>query len=107
MLAPLVGAKSKIWQLFRFKVDALTKQQRGICHLCKGDLPYNGNMANLLYHLWISYMEEHKALKYRDYRDNFYMIIVTKHFVDTTSLVSIVTYTTIIQFAIYPIRNII
>ena len=28
-------------------------------------------------------MEEHKALKYRDYRDKLYMIIGTEHFDDT------------------------
>ena len=39
-----------------------------ICQLCKWRLPNSGNMTNLLYHLWICYMEEHKALKYCDYR---------------------------------------
>ena len=28
-------------------------------------------------------MEEHKALKYRDYRDKLYMIIGTENFDDT------------------------
>ena len=40
-----------------------------ICHLCKEHLPYNGNLTN---QLWICYMEEHKALKYRNYRDKLY-----------------------------------
>ena len=35
-----------------------------------GHLAYSGNMTNLLYHLWICYMEEHKALKYCDGSNN-------------------------------------
>ena len=54
-----------------------------ICYLCKGHLPYCGNMNNLLHHLWICYMEEHKALNYPDYRDKVYMIIGTEDFDDT------------------------
>ena len=75
-----IGDKSKIWQLFRFKVNAPNKV---ICHLCKGDVPSSGNMTNLLYHLWICYMEEHKALKYHDYRDKLYMINGTENVYDT------------------------
>ena len=40
-------------------------------------------MTNLLYHLWICYIEEHKALKYRDYHDKLYMIIGTENVDDT------------------------
>ena len=71
-----------IWQFIRFKVNAPTKQQRVIC--VRGIwVGYSGNMTNLLYQLWICYMEEHKALKYRDYRDKLYMIIGTENFDDT------------------------
>ena len=62
-----------------------------ICHLCKGHLPYSGNMTNLLYHLWICYMEEHKTLKYRDYRDKLYMIIGIEDFDDTHPYIEYLT----------------